>query len=103
MALPFSCRHPAIAADLSVNEQLLRTPKYGSVEDIEALLAKGGDVNAKGQQRRDASHESGLVEETGHREIPHREGGRRECQKQTLSDGAHTRCGVGKPRSRKNS
>ena len=39
---------PGLAADPSVNEQLLRAVENGSLEQIKTLLAKGGDVNAKG-------------------------------------------------------
>ena len=40
------------AADSSVNEQLLRAAEEGSLEQVKALLAKGGDVNAKDDYRR---------------------------------------------------
>lgn len=36
-----------IAADFSLNEQLLRAAESGSLEQVKALLAKGGNVNAR--------------------------------------------------------
>ena len=37
----------SVAAEQSVNEQLLRAAEKGSPEEIKTLLAKGGDLNAK--------------------------------------------------------
>jgi ankyrin repeat protein len=42
----------AIAAELSVNKQLLQAAEKGSLEQIKALLEKGGDVNAANDEGR---------------------------------------------------
>jgi len=39
-----------IAAEPSVNEQLLQAAENGSLEQIKDLLAKGGDINAKNKE-----------------------------------------------------
>jgi ankyrin repeat protein len=41
-----------IAADPSVNEQLLQAAESGSLDQISALLAQGGDVNAEDENGR---------------------------------------------------